>query len=48
MMVLNPTSLPPTVMLTSVVLADKADSCELLTDDVVAPEQATDVYEAGA
>jgi hypothetical protein len=35
-------------MLTRVVLADNADSCELLTDEVLAPEHATDVYEAGA
>ena len=43
MMLEKPTSLPPMVMLTSVGRrADSADSCEVLTSVVVAPEQATE------
>src|SRR5262245_22395032 len=48
MMLENPTSLPPIVMLTSVVAAESADSWLLLTVVVVAPEQATELYDAGA
>jgi hypothetical protein len=42
MTLLKPTSFPPTVMDTSVVLALSADSWLLMTVLVVAPEQATD------
>jgi hypothetical protein len=48
MMVEKPTSLPPTEMLTRLVAELSADSWELITLDVVAPEQATETYEAGA
>ncbi|GHJ48053.1 hypothetical protein Cs7R123_53950 [Catellatospora sp. TT07R-123] len=41
-------SLPPALTLTSVVVLLSADSWELMTVVVVAPEQATDTYEAGA
>ncbi len=40
-------SSPPIVMLTSVVLALSAETWPLRTSDVVAPEHATDVNEAG-
>jgi hypothetical protein len=42
MTLLKPTSFPPTVMDTSVVLPLSADSWLLMTVLVVAPEQATD------
>ena len=48
MMFENPTSLPPIVMLTSVVVELSAESWLLITVDVVAPEHASDVYDAGA
>ena len=44
----NPASLPPIVMLTSVVLALSADTWLLRTSAVVAPAQATETNEAGA
>jgi hypothetical protein len=40
---LNPTSLPPTVMDTSVVAVLSADSWVLITEAVVAPEQVSAV-----
>src|SRR5271156_4089931 len=43
----KPASLPPIVMLTSVVLALSADTWLLSTSAVVAPEQATEVKVAG-
>jgi hypothetical protein len=43
----KPASLPPMVMLTSVVLALRADTWLLRTSAVVAPEHATDTNEAG-
>src|ERR1700742_3548921 len=43
----NPTSLPPTVMLTSVVRALSADNWLARTVAVVAPAQATETNEAG-
>ena len=46
-MLAKPTSLPPTVRLTRVVLALSAPSCVLTTLAVVAPEQATERYDAG-
>ena len=44
----KPASLPPIVMLTSVVLALSADTWLLSTSAVVAPAQATETNEAGA
>src|ERR1700733_5198045 len=44
----KPASLPPIVMLTSVVLALSADTWLPRTSAVVAPEQATETNEAGA
>jgi hypothetical protein len=44
----KPASLPPIVMLTSVVLALSADTWLDKTSAVVAPEQATEVKLAGA
>lgn len=46
-MLANPTSLPPTVTLTRVVVVLSALSCVLFTLAVVAPEQATERYDAG-
>ena len=43
----KPASLPPMVMLTSVVLALSADTWLLRTSAVVAPEQAIETNEAG-
>ncbi len=43
----KPASLPPMVMLTSVVLALSADTWLLRTSAVVAPEHATETNEAG-
>jgi hypothetical protein len=43
----KPASFPPTVMLTSVVDALRDESWLLMTLLVVAPEQATNVNEAG-
>ena len=43
----KPASLPPIVMLTSVVLALSADTWLLSTSAVVAPAQATETNEAG-
>src|SRR5262249_12938681 len=48
MMLEKPTSLPPMVMLTNVVVELSADSWLELTVSVVAPAQATDAYDAGA
>ena len=42
MMLVKPTSLPPMVMLTRVVVGDSAESWVLFTVAVVAPEQATE------
>src|ERR1700733_6238844 len=44
----KPASLPPAVTLTSVVVADSAESWPLITSSVVAPEQAAKLNEAGA
>jgi hypothetical protein len=43
----KPASLPPMVMLTSVVLALSADTWLLITSAVAAPEQATETNDAG-
>ena len=43
----KPASLPPIVMLTSVVPALSADTWLLITSEVVAPAQATETNEAG-
>ena len=43
----KPASLPPIVMLTSVVPALSADTWPLITSEVVAPAQATETNEAG-
>jgi hypothetical protein len=43
----KPASLPPIVMLTSVVPGPSADTWPLITSDVVAPAQATETNEAG-
>jgi hypothetical protein len=43
----KPTSLPPIVMLTSVVTEFSAYSWVEMTSPVVAPEQARDTYDAG-
>ena len=43
----KPASLPPMVMLTSVVAALSADTWLLITSEVVAPAQATETNEAG-
>ena len=43
----KPASLPPIVMLTSVVPALSADTWLLMTSAVVAPAQATETNEAG-
>jgi hypothetical protein len=43
----KPASLPPMVMLTSVVLALSADTWLLRTSAVVAPEHATETNEVG-
>jgi hypothetical protein len=48
MMLAKPASLPTMVMLTSVVPAPRAETWLLSTSEVVAPEQATEVKEAGA
>ena len=48
MTVEKPTSLPPMVMLTSVVLALSDDTWLLITSLVVAPAQATKLNEAGS
>ena len=45
---LKPTSLPPMVMLTSVVRALRADSWLVRTVAVVAPAQATETNDAGS
>ena len=42
----KPASLPPIVMLTSVVLAPSAGTWPLITSEVVAPAQATETNEA--
>jgi hypothetical protein len=47
MVLAKPASLPPIVMLTSVVLALSAETWLLRTSDVVAPEQATETKEVG-
>jgi hypothetical protein len=47
MTVAKPASLPPIVMLTSVVLGLSADTWVLRTSDVAAPEHATETNEAG-
>jgi len=43
----KPASLPPMVMLTSVVAALSADTWLLITSEVVAPAQAAETNEAG-
>src|SRR5260370_40604596 len=43
----KPASLPPIVMLTSVVAALSADTWPLITSEVVAPAQATETNDAG-
>jgi multisubunit Na+/H+ antiporter MnhC subunit len=47
MVLAKPASLPPIVMLTSVVLGLSAETWLLRTSAVVAPEQATETKEVG-